>query len=180
MKGDPLVGGGIDPKDILTDADMREIVEKRPDGSVVVLPNVFTIGVTDLSKAVANLIDGPKRTRHAMEHECYLEAISLKLQWAELWLRLFWVAKNGGKIFERNDKRTFGVIVHSCEELGFDPSLARQLRAFNEKRIDGVHKYLLGAIDYVELKAVCDEYEGLETLVMKYVARQIGVPKKKL
>ncbi len=55
----------------------------------------------DIRKAFDNLKAGPSRAKHALEQGCYLEVISLRLQHAELWLRMFWVVKNKrGRIFE--------------------------------------------------------------------------------
>ena len=44
------------------------------------------------------------------------------------------------------DKRMFGTFISDCEALGFDATLTKRLRDFNQARIDGIHKYLLGLL----------------------------------
>jgi hypothetical protein len=156
---------------------MRELIRLKPSGTFKELPNVLTIGIVDLPQAVANLKDGKERTKHAYDSGCYIEVISLRLQHIDFWLRLFWVAKNRhGKIFEASDKRTFGVLVTDCGKVGFDAALVERMRSFNASRVDAIHKYLLGAIRYEDLKKVCDSHYGLDQAVGEYVRREIAMP----
>ena len=135
------------------------------------------LGVVDIEKAVQNFEEGPARAMHAMKNGCYMEVISLRLQHAEFWLRMFWVAKNGsGKIFDPKDRRMFGGIIKDCAKLGFRQDLVDRLKRFNEGRIDAIHKYLLGATDYGELQKVCDDSTGLDGEVGEYVRREVGLP----
>jgi hypothetical protein len=90
------------------------------------------------------------------------------------------VAKNGkGRIFEANDRRTFGKIIEDCSKLGFRSDLISRLHDFNKKRISAIHKYLLGGTDYDELKKVCKSNSGLDIDVQKYVVLQVGVASRK-
>jgi len=91
---------------------MQELIRLNPSGTFKTGPNLITMGVVDVGKAFNNSKEGPSRARHAFEEGCYLEVISLRLQHAEFWLRMFWVAKNRrGSIFAQNDRRAFGVII---------------------------------------------------------------------
>jgi hypothetical protein len=160
----------------LTDAEMQELVSLRPPGMFKTLPNALTLGVVDLKQAVLNYKEGASRSQHAYDVGCFIEVISLRLQHIDFWLRSFWVARNQkGKIFDAADKRTFGVLVSDCEKLGFEPSLVQRMRSFNATRVDSIHKYLLGAIRYEDLKPVCDAHKGLDADVGSYVRKQIGV-----
>ena len=163
-------------KETLTDDEMAELIRLSPTGTFKTGPNLITMGVVNIGTAFDNLKEGPSRTKHALEQGCYLEVISLRLQHAELWLRMFLVVKNKcGQIFEPNDKRTFGVIINDCSNLGFRPDLITRLREFNQHRINAIHKYLLGVTNYDELKDVCSKTAGLEGEVGEYVRNEVGI-----
>jgi hypothetical protein len=161
----------------LTDVEMRELIRLKPPGTFKKLPNVLTIGVIDLPQATANLKEGSVRSKHAYDSGCYIEVISLRLQHMDFWLRLFWVERNAhGRIFEPSDRRTFGAVVSDCAKIHFDPMLIERIRLFNTSRVDAIHKYLLGAIRYEDLKEVCDLHRGLDSDICTYVTKQIGIP----
>jgi hypothetical protein len=161
----------------LTDAEMQELVRLRPSGTFKTGPNLLTLGVVDLEQAFLNYKEGAARSHHAYSAGCFIEVISLRLQHMDFWLRSFWVARNHkGKIFDAADKRTFGVLVTDCEKLGFEFSLVERMRSFNSARVSSIHKYLLGAIRYEDLKPVCDAHKGLDADVGGYVREQIGIP----
>ncbi len=128
-------------KDTLTDEEMEELIHLSPSGTFKSGPNLITMGVVDIDRAFDNFKEGPDKTKHALEQGCYLEVISLRLQHAEFWLRMFWVAKNQhGRIFEPEDRRTFGVIINDCSNLRFRQDLIERLREFNQHRINAIHK----------------------------------------
>jgi hypothetical protein len=132
-------------KETLTNDEMNELVRLSPEG-MLSLPNMETLGVTDFGMAFQNLKEGAERTRNAFDNGCYLEVISLRLQHIEFWLRIFWVAKNGKrKIFEADDKRTFGTITNNCSDLGFNTDLISKLNSFNSYRINAIHKVYSGS-----------------------------------
>lgn len=164
-------------KESLTNPEMQELIRLSPLGTFKSGPNLLTIGITDVDMAFKNFKEGPERVRHALKNGCYLEVISLRLQHAEFWLRLFYVSKNrSGKIFNPNDKRTFGEIINDCKLLGFRPDLIKRLKDFNKQRINAIHKYLLGSTDYDELKELCIYSTGLDGEVGRYVRDEIGIP----
>ena len=163
-------------KETLSDEEMQELIRLNPSGTFKTLSNLVTMGVVDVDKAFNNSKEGPTRSRHALEQGCYLEVISLRLQHAEFWLRMFWVAKNRqGSIFAQDDRRTFGVIIKDCSDLGFRLDLINRLKEFNQHRINAIHKYLLGATDYDELRDVCDASTGLDEEVGKYMRNEVGI-----
>jgi hypothetical protein len=164
----------------LTIAELDEFIRLCPDDLFLTLPNIKKMGVLDIEKSLRHFQEGSKRSRNAFEHGCYLEVISLGIQHIDFWLRMYYVAKNGkGKIFEKKDRRTFGMIIDDCKKLGFRSNLISILRDFNEKRILAIHKYLLGGTDYDELKDVCKSYSGLDIVVQEYVVEQVGVASHK-
>lgn len=154
---------------------MQELTALSPPQTFRSLPNMQTLGVVDVQKAFNNLMEGPGRTKHALRNHCYLEVISLRLQHADFWLRMFWVARNTkGEIFSVDDKRTFGTIIKDCKLLGFDDALSQRLQEFNKQRVDAIHKYLLGATSYEEFREVCEISAGLDVEVREYVCREVG------
>lgn len=167
----------LDKLKTLTDAEMQELISLSPPDRFKKLPNAFTLGIVNLEQAIANLNDGAARSKHAYQNGCFIEVISLQLQYLDYWLRVFWVARNQkGKIFEPDDKRSFGALLTDCERLGFDPGLVKRMREFNAARVDSIHKYLLGSIRYEQLKVVCDDYKGLTKEVQTYTASTVGTP----
>lgn len=164
-------------KEKLTDAEMQELTRLSPPTTFKSGPNLLKIGVTDIKKAFQNYKEGKDRSRHALQNGCYLEVISLRIQHAEFWLRIFYVVKNKrGKIFDPNDKRTFGVIINDCKQLGFSHDLIKRLKDFNHHRVNAIHKYLLGKTDYEKLREVCTFTTGLDGEVGKYVRDNVGIP----
>jgi len=167
----------LQSKETLTDSEMKELISLSTPNEFKKLPNMYLLGVIDVERATNNLKEGPERTKNALNNKCYLEVISLRLQHAEFWLRMFWIAKNKkGKIYDPEDKRTFGVIINECKQLGFRPDLIDRLLSFNEVRINAIHKYLLGATGYDELSEVCAKSHGLDGEVSEYVRNEIGLP----
>jgi len=167
----------LQSKETLTDSEMNELISLSSPNTFKSLPNMYSLGVVDVERAFYNFKEGPERAKNALSNKCYLEVISLRLQHAEFWLRMFWVAKNKkGKIYEPEDKRTFGVIINDCKQLGFKTDLIQRLLEFNEHRINAIHKYLLGATEYGELRDVCEKSYGLDGEVGEYVRGEIGLP----
>ena len=164
-------------KEQLTHEEMLELVRLSPAGTFKNGPNLLTLGIVDLGRFDANFREGSKRSKKAIEAGCYMEVISLRLQHMELYLRMFWVARNKkGLIFEDNDKRTFGVILADCKRIGLVPELAERLGRFNKSRIDAIHRYLLGATDYEAMRDACTENKGLDSELREWVMNEIGIP----
>lgn len=154
-----------------------ELVQVAPPGTFTVLPDAGTLGVSDGRQFLANLQDVHDRHRRAMESGYYIEMINLRVQHLELWLRMYWVVKNGsGQIFEAGDRRSFGAIITGCEAVGFNVDLVRKLRAFNQVRIGAVHKYMLGDFAYESLLGAASDHADLESVVADYVVREVGRP----
>jgi hypothetical protein len=163
----------------LSDAEMRELIDLSKPGELLSLPTFDSLGVINVERAFANLGELIPRADSAFQAGYYLETISLRLQHIELWLRMFWVAKNrGGMLFDQNDRRTFGQIVEDCARLAFDPALVHDLRSFNQHRINAIHKFLLGGTDYQELRQACEAFATLPKSIGEYTRSVVGIPLK--
>ena len=163
----------------LTDEEMKELVSLAKQGELISLPPFESIGLVNLERAWTNLNEVMVRAARAQEQGFCVEALSLRLQHTEFWLRMYWVARNKkGRIFAPEDKRTFGRIVEECASLGFDQVLISDLRSFNQHRIDAIHKLMLGATDYAELREVCERFQDLPGRVGASVRGAIGIALK--
>lgn len=164
-------------KTTLTDAEMRELVQLSPKGTFKKGPNVLDLGVIDLEQFHRNITEISDRAKYALDIGCYLEVLSLRLQYYDLLLRIFWIVKNTkGKIFSSKDKRMFGELIKDCAVLGLDHSLVERLREFNRTRVDAIHKYMIGATDYNALKKQCDIHMELGRDLQIWIWNEIGDP----
>ena len=168
----------LNKKEVLTDAEINELMALSPSGTFKSGPNLLTIGIKNLTSFVDNLNVGGEISRKAFEQGFYIETISLRLQHIEIYLRMYFVVKNRkGKIIDADsDKRTFGNFINDCKTLNFDKTLIEELVEFNNFRIKAIHKYLLGEIAYSDLKDVCIRTKGLDARVREYVFNEIGIP----
>jgi len=167
----------LQQKEELTTAEMDELIRLSPSGRFMLLPQLQHIGVVNIERAISNIENGAAKSKHALQQGCFIEVIALRAQHAEYWLRMFWAAKNkNGRIFAPSDKRTFGMIIKDCIELGLSQELGDRLQAANQHRIDAVHKYLLGDTDYAALGDACIANQGLDADVRAFVVRAIGRP----
>ena len=163
--------------DVLTMSQLQELLELNAVNRLLELPRIADYGITDLAVAIRNLEGVAIRAAEAEGAGFALEAVSLRLQHADLWLRIFWVAKNGtSTVYPPTDKRTLGVLIADCERLGLEPYAVGRLRAFNTKRVEAIHKFLLGAISYSAVQDACAEYRDLPSLVGQVVSHQLGLP----
>jgi len=157
---------------------LQEMLDLAPeDATFLALPNAADLGVNDIEGFLANSYDIHDRHRHALDSDCFIEAIAIRVQHIELWLRMYWVRENsGGGVYSPQDKRTFGVIINECAAIGLPQDLEKDLRAFNDVRIDAVHKYLLGDTDYQQLKAAAVAFEQLDSRTVDFVMSKISRP----
>jgi hypothetical protein len=163
--------------EILTDDQMEELGNLLPKGEMKSLPNLLSIGITNLEGYIRNFQEGGNISRRAYKEGFYIETISLRLQLIELYLRMYYVAKNtSGKMIDPElDKRTFGSYINDCKNLGFDSELIDEMIEFNKHRVIVIHKFLMGEVEYSSLKDVCDTTQGLDDRVSKYVINEIGI-----
>jgi len=138
------------------------------------ISSLSALAVQIVKQAISNVGELIARAERAYELGCYIEAMSLRLQQMELWLRLFQLAKDGGgRLFAADDKRTFGQIIADCERFGFDTELVGLMRAFNLHRTRAIHKFILGAIDYEHLRVICARYSALPVQVGAFTRRTL-------
>lgn len=161
----------------LNDNEFAELVALSPPGAHVKLPNLNVAGLRDLQQALENVVDAGARTKRAFEAGFYVEVIALRSQSVELFLRLYLGAKlHAGGSFPVDDRRPLGALIDESEKRRFSPTVIALLRDFNEDRINGLHRYLLGAASYDSLKGVCERSTGLTKQVVDVIAAEFGKP----
>jgi hypothetical protein len=157
------------------DAEARLLVAEKNAIAKVIAPgqvlslSTSALGIVNVEQAIANIAELIIRAERAFELGFYIEAMSLRLQHMEFWLRIFYIARNGtGRLFPADDKRTFGQIITDCERIGFDAELVSLMRAFNLHRTRAIHKFILGATDYEHLHVICARYVALPARVGEF------------
>jgi len=165
-----------EPDATLTTDEVNAQITAANPGSFFALPNLNSIGVMDLTRAVQNYTEAAIRAKSAYAQGFFFEVINLRVQHIEMWLRILVVHEHGsGYVITPNDKRTFGQIIEECVSV-LPSALVDRLRAFNRSRIAAVHKYLLGGTDYVALKIACDDSAGIDGEVYSFVVGRVGRP----
>ena len=170
--------GAPRPRDLDEEAELQA-TEASAVANIVAPDQISSLSalalqIVNSGQAVSNVGELIARAERAYELGCYIEAMSLRLQQMELWLRIFQLAKNGGgKLFAADDKRTFGQIIADCERIGFDAELVRLMRAFNLHRTRAIHKFILGATDYEHLRVICARYSALPAQVGEFTRRML-------
>ncbi|MGB3081188.1 MAG: hypothetical protein WBB31_19050 [Saprospiraceae bacterium] len=141
----------------------------------IILPNAKDIGIIDASKAAENLSIIVERAKNALGSKFYIEFISLKIQYLEFFLRIFWVTKNPDrKNITDKDQKFFGTLINECKTFGFNTDLIDKINDFNTERIKAIHKFLMGATSESELKIICDKYSKLGNELQEYVINNCG------
>ncbi|MHA8100881.1 hypothetical protein PQG46_03495 [Aquirufa nivalisilvae] len=142
---------------------------------ILLLPKSQNIGIINAQKAIENLSKIVDRAKIALKNEFYIEFISLKIQYIEFYLKIFWVTKNPtNSVIDQNDKKFFGTIIKDCEDLGFDSNIIANIKDFNETRSRAIHKYIMGGTDEQELKTISLKHSKLGNTVYEYVINECG------
>jgi hypothetical protein len=140
-----------------------------------ILPNAKNIGIIDANKALENQTIIVERAKKALENQFYIEFISLKIQYLEFYLKIYWVIKNpDNKILDETTQKFFGTLINECETYGFEPVLINKIKDFNTTRVKAIHKFMMGATSEEELKIVCEKYSKLGNELDNYVIDECG------
>lgn len=119
---------------------------------------------------MANQAELDARIRHAKASNCLIEVISLRLQYLDLWLRIFFE----NTPHQEARQREFGRLLKQCLTQGLDKTLYDRIHKFNGHRVKVMHGYLIGLTTYQEIGAVTEESEGLSEAVAEFVLLNSG------
>jgi len=141
----------------------------------IILPNGKNIGIIDFDKSLENLSIIVDRAKSALANKFFIEFISLKIQYLEYFLKIYWVSKNPkNEILDENNHKFFGTLINECKEYGFDSELIEKINRFNTERVKAIHKFLMGGINESELEIVCTENSKLGNELYNYVLDECG------
>jgi len=139
------------------------------------LPNAKNIGIIDFEKSLENLSIVVERAKSALENNFFIEFISLKIQYLEYFLKIYWVTKNPDKkILDENSRKFFGTLINECKDFGFDSELIGKINEFNNERVKAIHKFLMGGTTESELEIICKKYSKLGNELYNYVLDECG------
>lgn len=151
----------------------NQIIQEKHE--VILLPNAKKIGVIDFQKSLENLSIIVDRAKSALNNNYFIEFISLKIQYLEYFLKIYWVSKNpDNKILDENSKKFFGTLISECKSYSFDSELIDKIDDFNKQRVLAIHKFLMGGTTESELESVCKKYSKLGNELYNYVLDQCG------
>ena len=141
----------------------------------IILPNAKNIGIIDFNKSLENLSIIVERAKSALKNKFFIEFISLKIQYLEYFLKIYWVSKNpDNEILDENNRKFFGTLINECKDYGFDPVLIDKLNEFNTERVKAIHKFLMGGTTESELEIVCEKNSKLGNELYNYVLDECG------
>jgi len=125
----------------------------------------------NVEASMAAIDELPNRVAQARAADCWIEVLSLRLQYLDRWLRVFFAnVPNAGARREQE----FGRLLRQCFNLGLDKALYDRLHAFNKMRRDAIHGFLVGTISYAEIKDVTIKTDGISEAVAAWVLQNCG------
>ena len=154
-----------------TIGDIKRALASHPPGTFKLFRGTGTGAEENIETHLKNLEDVGRRIKRAIQAECYVEVISLRIQIVDYWLRIYFVNKAHTGMKRR---REFGGLLDQCKELGFDNELYRELMAFNLHRINAIHGYVIGKIEYNILNSIVLESKSLSARTIIYVLQNCG------
>lgn len=146
------------------------------DHEFCILPNVKNIGIIDIQKSIENMSIIVNRAKLALENKFFIEFISLKIQYLEYYLKIYWVSKNpNNEVLDEHSRKFFGTLINECKNYGFESVLIDKIEDFNNQRVQVIHKFLMGGISESEMEQVCNKYSKLGNELYQYVINECGV-----
>ena len=118
---------------------------------------------------MANRAELSDRISHARLGGCFIEVISIRLQYLDLWLRT--IFSNTNQTDKR--KREFGALLKQCKKY-LSEDLYSRISDFNDGRIDAVHGYVIGTTSYGALADVIAKSDGLSEDLADFVILNFG------
>jgi hypothetical protein len=125
----------------------------------------------EVEKSMNNMAELASRVAHAREANCLIEVISLRIQYQDLWLRIYF--ENRPYNSEKREQE-FGRLLRQCFKLGLEEMLYDKIHNFNKDRVKAIHGYLIGVTTYEELSSVVAESDGLSEKLAEFVVRNSG------
>jgi hypothetical protein len=148
-----------------------EIIASLPPGAIKKFTGEGTGIEANLQTFIQNMRKVNGRVEYALQSGCWIEAIVLRHQAIDFWLRVYFVNSSS---HPQEPPMQFSHLLKRCKKLGLDSALHARIKKFNDRRVDAVHSFVVGTITYAELKPIARETEELYTDVIIYVLRNAG------
>jgi len=160
------------PPPSLTDLELWHRIETEPIGTFRMF-RADRVGTEDrIHQHLANFDELSSRITHATEAGCVIEVISLRLQVMDFWLRTYFENRAPRELVR---EREFGRLLRQCFDLGLPESLYIPLKAFNKKRIDAIHGYVVGSVSYDALRPASADADRLLRDLVIFTVSNCGV-----
>lgn len=132
-------------------------------------PDVTSLGVADPQQFLAHVRFVEHNAEVAYRDLYFLEAVSLRMLLLDFFLRAYIVSRTEETIepYSSQDRMTFGPLVKKARKLGLPDDLAERLLAFNDRRVSGIHHYLLGRGSYQEIGDAYRDADRLDDEIME-------------
>lgn len=148
---------------------LMEAIKSSPKGTFKLFK--ATEDEPEVERAIENRGELSNRIEIARANNCLIEVISLRIQYMDLWLRVYFenVPPHGNV-----RQQEFGRLLRQCFELGLEKSLYDAILKFNKDRVNAIHGYLLGLTSYSVLDKVVEESDGLSERLAEFVVNNSG------
>lgn len=143
--------------------EQMRLMREHANAEMFELPDLTSLGVTDPQLFFEHVRYVEYDAEAAYQNGYFLEAVSLRMLLLDFYLRAYVVGKTEEAVEPHSpqDRMTFGPLVKKARKLGLPDDLTERLLAFNDRRVSGIHHYLLGRGSYQEIG---DAYRGADYL----------------
>lgn len=152
------------------DLELYRLVENSPRGSC----RMFTAdksGVQDyIQQHFKNHDDIKNKIRNAINSNCFIELISLRLQIIDYWLRIF--LENSTPEIKRD--REFGRLIKQAKNAGLPQQIYNKLEDFNNTRIAAIHGFAIGTTSYEQIQRAAESSKSLLIETITHIANNSG------
>lgn len=149
-------------------ASLIQAVRSAPKGTFKLFRSIGN--EPELEQSMAKLAEVSGRIQHARATNCLIEVVELRLQYMDLWLRIYFENTQHAE----TRPREFGHLLTQCRRQGLANGIYDRMRAFNRDRVNAVHGYLVGKLQYENLVAVISESDGLAEELTEFVLLHSG------
>ncbi|HAT8546190.1 TPA: hypothetical protein I7180_05860 [Vibrio vulnificus] len=153
-------------------SDIVAEVRKAPKGSLKIY-NGHEIGLDDdcILKHLENMQAVSNQIASAIDSGFYIEAISLRIQIADFWLRVFIRNTDENAVVVRKE---FGNLLKMSKKLGLPDDIYQELKAFNDTRVKAIHGFLLGKSSLDALEDSARQSKLIISVLIVWVLENCG------
>jgi len=124
----------------------------------------------EVEQSMRNWDELSRRIQRARAANCLIEVVSLRMQYMDVWLRIFF--ENTPHTDKR--RREFGRLLEQCFKLGLKKRIYDQIITFNRHRIAAIHGYMVGKTNYDVIGHAVQDSDGLAEALCEFVLVSSG------